>query len=70
MVVMWYHGSRLWYAVASGASMLPCQKSKRTVGYLVYSLQQNGSANTVGFYCQTIHKKFLRRFGTIFGLER
>ena len=33
MVVMWYHGSRLWYAVASGASMLPCQRSKRTVGY-------------------------------------
>ena len=42
MVVMWYHGSRLWYAVAV-ASMLPCQRSKRTVGYLVQSLQENGS---------------------------
>ena len=25
--------------------------------------------NTVGFWCQTIHKKFLRRFDTIFGLK-
>ena len=24
---------------------------------------------TVGFWCQTIHKKFLRRFDTIFGLK-
>ena len=25
--------------------------------------------NTVDFWCQTIHKKFLRRFDTIFGLK-
>jgi hypothetical protein len=24
---------------------------------------------TVGFWCQTIHEKFLRRFDTIFGLK-
>ena len=24
---------------------------------------------TVGFWCQTIHKKFFRRFDTIFGLK-
>ena len=24
---------------------------------------------TVGFWCQTIHRKFLRRFDTIFGLK-
>ena len=24
---------------------------------------------TVGFWCQTIHKKILRRFDTIFGLK-
>ena len=24
---------------------------------------------TVGYWCQTIHKKFLRRFDTIFGLK-
>jgi hypothetical protein len=24
---------------------------------------------TVGFWCQTMHKKFLRRFDTIFGLK-
>ena len=27
------------------------------------------SKNTVGFLCQTIHKKFLRKFDTIFGLK-
>ena len=27
------------------------------------------SSFTVGFWCQTIHKKFLRRFDTIFGLK-
>ena len=30
----------------------------------------NASGNfTVGFYCQAIHKKFLQRFDTIFGLK-
>ena len=28
------------------------------------------NTNTVGFWCQTIHKKFLRRFDTIFGLKK
>ena len=27
------------------------------------------SDKTVGFWCQTIHQKFLRRFDTIFGLK-
>ena len=29
----------------------------------------NAVQYTVGFWCQTIHKKFLRRFDTIFGLK-
>jgi hypothetical protein len=48
----------LFLGVASSLSIL-CTSNFETVQCLC----------TVGFWCQTIHKKFLRRFDTIFGLK-
>ena len=72
-----YWGEKIWqqrttWRVSTAKMALPankhdngCQKNTYTWNNLALS----DILYTKGFWCQAIHKKFLRRFDTIFGLK-